>query len=187
MAVIVEAAAQVLARRGWAGFTTAEVAERAGVSIGSVYQYFRQREALLEAVRDRHSAQLMPCLAAVAASGLSFSQRARLLVDGLIAAHRDPPGLHHSLADVTQALHVSEMSVRLETAYSAAFVLLAGKADPADARIAVVAAALEGAIHDAARRDRLDDPRTRSAILAIIETLRGRSDTKDDDNASSPG
>ncbi len=37
---IVEAAARILGDQGWAGFTTNKVAEAAGVSIGSYYQYF---------------------------------------------------------------------------------------------------------------------------------------------------
>ena len=47
VAAILEAAAQVLAAEGAQGFTTARVAERAGVSIGSLYQYFPNRESIL--------------------------------------------------------------------------------------------------------------------------------------------
>lgn len=47
VAVILEAAAQVLAQQGAARFTTARVAERAGVSIGSLYQYFPNKAAIL--------------------------------------------------------------------------------------------------------------------------------------------
>jgi AcrR family transcriptional regulator len=44
---ILEAAAQVLARDGAHRFTTARVAEKAGVSVGSLYQYFPNKEAIL--------------------------------------------------------------------------------------------------------------------------------------------
>lgn len=47
VADILEAAAQVLARRGARRFTTARVAERAGISVGSLYQYFPNKEAIL--------------------------------------------------------------------------------------------------------------------------------------------
>lgn len=47
MAAILDAAAQVLAREGAQRFTTARVAERAGVSIGSLYQYFPNKAAIL--------------------------------------------------------------------------------------------------------------------------------------------
>lgn len=44
---ILSAAAQVLAKEGAQRFTTARVAERAGVSIGSLYQYFPNKAAIL--------------------------------------------------------------------------------------------------------------------------------------------
>ena len=47
VAAILEAAAQVLAREGAPRFTTARVAERAGVSVGSIYQYFPNKAAIL--------------------------------------------------------------------------------------------------------------------------------------------
>jgi AcrR family transcriptional regulator len=47
VADILEAAAHVLARDGAHRFTTARVAERAGVSVGSLYQYFPNKEAIL--------------------------------------------------------------------------------------------------------------------------------------------
>jgi AcrR family transcriptional regulator len=58
VATILEAAAHVLERRGYAGVTTNHVAVRAGVSIGSIYQYFPDKEALLAALveRDMHDA-----------------------------------------------------------------------------------------------------------------------------------
>lgn len=50
---IVEAAAQILQKEGEEGLTTAKIAERAGVSIGSLYQYFPNREAVLLALIRR--------------------------------------------------------------------------------------------------------------------------------------
>ena len=47
VAAILEAAAQVLASEGAARFTTARVAEKAGVSVGSLYQYFPNKAAIL--------------------------------------------------------------------------------------------------------------------------------------------
>ena len=44
---VLTAAAQVLARDGAHRFTTARVAEKAGVSVGSLYQYFPNKEAIL--------------------------------------------------------------------------------------------------------------------------------------------
>ena len=47
VAAILDAAVQVLAREGAQRFTTARVAERAGVSVGSLYQYFPNKAAIL--------------------------------------------------------------------------------------------------------------------------------------------
>ncbi|MBY8826156.1 TetR family transcriptional regulator [Sphingomonas colocasiae] len=47
VADILQAAVQVLAAEGAARFTTARVAERAGVSVGSIYQYFPNKAAIL--------------------------------------------------------------------------------------------------------------------------------------------
>jgi AcrR family transcriptional regulator len=57
IAAIVEAAAQILEREGEDAATTARIAERAGVSIGTLYQYFADRDAVLAAVirRDRET------------------------------------------------------------------------------------------------------------------------------------
>ena len=50
---ILAAASQVLDERGLEGFTTNQVAERAGVSIGSLYQYFPNKDALLAELARR--------------------------------------------------------------------------------------------------------------------------------------
>ncbi|MGL3109836.1 TetR family transcriptional regulator [Bradyrhizobium sp. BR 1432] len=47
VAAILDAAVQVLAKEGAQRFTTARVAERAGVSVGSLYQYFPNKAAIL--------------------------------------------------------------------------------------------------------------------------------------------
>ncbi|PAT49833.1 TetR family transcriptional regulator [Pseudomonas aeruginosa] len=47
VAAILEAATQVLAEEGAARFTTARVAEKAGVSVGSIYQYFPNKASIL--------------------------------------------------------------------------------------------------------------------------------------------
>lgn len=52
---ILEAAFQILEADGMAGLTTNHVAERAGVSIGTLYQYFANRDAILLALSQRQS------------------------------------------------------------------------------------------------------------------------------------
>ena len=55
---ILEAATQILERHGEGAFTTNRVAERAGVSIGTLYQYFADKQAILAALARREAAAL---------------------------------------------------------------------------------------------------------------------------------
>ena len=59
MSIIVEAASSLLEEEGFEGFNTNAVGAKAAVSIGSVYQYFTSKEALLSAVIGRESAPLL--------------------------------------------------------------------------------------------------------------------------------
>ena len=56
---IVEASARILEQQGHGGFTTNAVAELAGVSIGTLYQYFPDKDALLGALIARETARLV--------------------------------------------------------------------------------------------------------------------------------
>ena len=57
VASILEAAAQILETKGFEGFNTNAVARRAGVSIGSLYQYFPGKDAMMIALMRRETAQ----------------------------------------------------------------------------------------------------------------------------------
>ena len=65
VAVIVEAAARVLEEKGFEGFNTNAVAERAGVSIGSLYQYFRNKDALIASLIERQAEPFVQVLASL--------------------------------------------------------------------------------------------------------------------------
>lgn len=56
---IVEAASQILQREGEDAVTTGRIAERAGVSIGSLYQYFPNRDAILIALNARQREEIV--------------------------------------------------------------------------------------------------------------------------------
>jgi AcrR family transcriptional regulator len=59
VATILEAAARILETNGFAGYTTNAIAERAGVSIGSLYQYFPGKDAITVALLERETAMLL--------------------------------------------------------------------------------------------------------------------------------
>lgn len=97
--IIIDAGARILSDHGWAHLTTNKVADMAGVSIGSLYQYFPDKLSLTEAIRRRH---LEDCLAVVRRSGKErkpFKQFAEELVHDMLAAHSVHPGLHRVLLD----------------------------------------------------------------------------------------
>lgn len=54
---LLEAGARILAEGGWPAFNTNAVAMRSGVSIGSLYEYFENKQALVDAIADGHLAQ----------------------------------------------------------------------------------------------------------------------------------
>jgi AcrR family transcriptional regulator len=99
--VLIEATARILVRDGFDKASTNRIAAEAGVSIGSLYQYFPSKEALVAAVIDRHHQELMQvarrALGQVAA--LPLEQAVRRLVTVAIEAHRVNPKLHRVLAE----------------------------------------------------------------------------------------
>ncbi|MEU4579077.1 MULTISPECIES: TetR/AcrR family transcriptional regulator [Nonomuraea] len=103
VAAILEAAAQLFQRHGYAGATTNKIAERAGVSIGSLYQYFPNKDALLVALAEHYLAESADRVAQVfaGAAGRRPSLSALLtdLVEGVAALHTDRPDLHRLLYD----------------------------------------------------------------------------------------
>src|SRR4051794_10665838 len=76
--LILEAAMRLLDRGGLAGLTTNAVAETAGVSIGTLYQYFPNKEAILEALADREMAALSARVLAVLQDRSVASPRERI-------------------------------------------------------------------------------------------------------------
>lgn len=88
VSTILEGAAQILEAGGLAGFTTNAVAERAGVSIGTLYQYFSDKGAILRALAEREMAATLSAVAKTmrADAGLSVEDRVRATVRAIISA-----------------------------------------------------------------------------------------------------
>ncbi|WP_210266307.1 TetR/AcrR family transcriptional regulator [Mesorhizobium sp. NZP2077] len=183
MDTIVEAAARVLARRGWADFTTNETASVGGVSVGSIYQYFPNKLALAEEIRKRH---LDAVLAAISGpdksdAAITLEHRAARLIDGVVAAHNVDQDLHRVLLDeVPLAARSTQDQFEAEylRRYRSVIVSAAGKTDPGRDDIAgrVLSGAVEGVVHSAARHGELDSPALRAELIELVcAYLRGRS------------
>ena len=98
---LIEATARVLVKEGYDRASTNRIAAVAGVSIGSLYQYFPSKEALVAAVIERHLQKLAQVAreALIKAAALPIEIAARQFVTAAIEAHRVDPKLHRVLAE----------------------------------------------------------------------------------------
>ena len=81
---IVEGAARILETSGLSALTTNRIAEVAGVSIGSLYQYFPNRDAVLAALIRREDGKLKQKFAEIAGDWTEPYSAAEALIDALI-------------------------------------------------------------------------------------------------------
>jgi AcrR family transcriptional regulator len=98
---LVEATARILVKEGFDKASTNRIAEVAGVSVGSLYQYFPSKEALVAAVFERHQQEIMQTVRGELAEVLSqpVEKAMRKLVAIAVKAHRVDPKLHRVLAE----------------------------------------------------------------------------------------
>jgi len=98
---LVEATARILVREGFEKTSTNRIAEIAGVSVGSLYQYFPSKEALVAAVIDRHHDEIMGIVRTTLTEimDMPIEKAVRRLVTVAIDAHRVNPELHRVLAE----------------------------------------------------------------------------------------
>ena len=98
---ILEATIQVLEREGFDAATTTRIAEVAGVSVGTLYQYFSHRDAIIDALQDREFQRSIALMESVLSKGnLEKSGRDTVtaVVRGLASLYAVSPGLHRVLA-----------------------------------------------------------------------------------------
>jgi AcrR family transcriptional regulator len=99
---IVQAAAELFAEHGYARTTTNKIADRAGVSVGSLYQYFPNKDSLLAALWAAHRAEVHPiieaALARLADPGIPLEGSVRRLLGELLEAHRRNPAVTRALS-----------------------------------------------------------------------------------------
>ena len=172
---IIEAGARVLSDRGWAGFTTNAVAVVAGISIGSLYQYFPDKLSLVEAIRRHHFDEVLAVMRKATADELSLPQSAEALVQGMIDAHNVNPELHRVLLDEAPGHDGSRLAhdaflAEYQNHYRS-FVAAHrnGHGGPAtDVLSQLLSGAVEGVIHSAARRHTLGSPELKQELIRMI-------------------
>jgi AcrR family transcriptional regulator len=96
---ILEAATRIFGERGYAGATTNDIAELAGVSIGSLYQYFPNKDALIGALQSHHKNEITAAVKTVlnAAPDRSIRESVAALVSAWFAIHLRDVRFHQRL------------------------------------------------------------------------------------------
>ncbi|MGO8797939.1 MAG: TetR/AcrR family transcriptional regulator [Roseiarcus sp.] len=137
VSALFEASIQVLLAVGYRKLTTTRVAERAGVSIGTLYQYFPNRQALINSVIERYLDEISSSIGRDCQSlnGCSLDEMSTGLVDAFIAAK-------WRRLDVARAMHEPLVDVG-----GAELVMAAAT------RVAGLVAGLLASCRDAAFRD----------------------------------
>lgn len=165
---IVEATGQVLGRGGFKRTTTAEVAARAGVSVGSLYQYFPDKQALIAAFIERRLAEDIELMERVAARALGVSPVTllRIVTEEMVELYRRDRALYTSVVEI---LPLAEQTTELREGLARAVALTAlhlrahpevhGERDP-ELLALVIVHALRAALFRIVEHqpERLDDP-----------------------------
>ncbi|MDP8909330.1 MAG: TetR/AcrR family transcriptional regulator [Chloroflexota bacterium] len=178
---ILEAAARVLAEHGYARGTTNRIADAAGLSIGSLYQYFPNKDAVLAELVRRHARDGVAALADLPLDG-PLDAVLHAAVEALAALHREDQRLHQVLFEqAPRPADVLEDLRRIEEAY---VQIVAGKlasdgtvhvTDP-EAAARLVVWTLESLVHRAAAAGRLDDQHVLDAVVPmLLSHLRAQS------------
>ncbi len=173
---ILDAVPRVLARTGAAGLTTNRIAKAAGVSIGSLYQYFRDKRAILAAVRDRHVGQMGETIQLQLSrlAGASLEETLRGLLAAMVEAHARDRHLYELLLfEVPQDAGSDDPALdrRVDDALQRSLAAHAPELDPGlDPRrlVFVLRPLLESLAHAVALRR----PRDLSAAAALDEAAR---------------
>jgi AcrR family transcriptional regulator len=109
---LLEATTDILIREGYAKLTTNRIAERAGVNIASLYQYFPGKDAIVAELRRRHGAGARAALRQVLAEHRAgeLESTIRTLVSVGVAEHAQAPGLHRVFTEEIPALGYQDIA-----------------------------------------------------------------------------
>lgn len=140
---LLEVADRLLADEGADALTTTRVARAAGVSVGSIYQYFPDREAIAEALARRYTGELADVMErmADAAEAQPLADPAADILDAFVQAFRTRPGFRALWFGGlrTERLRDATRPTRHVVAAALARALTAQAPDADPARVAAVA------------------------------------------------
>jgi AcrR family transcriptional regulator len=169
---ILDAAAYILAKRGLDGFTTNHVAERAGVNISSLYQYFPDKHAILEALQVRHRVAPAEKHAARIEQlrDLPLRQVVESVVDAAIEEHASNPKMHKLfLETLPLQTHHDHETGRIAKVATTLLSKSRSSQNP-DMMLFIVRHALIWVLHGAVceRPDWLTDPAFRDELVTLL-------------------
>ena len=113
---ILTATARILVRDGFERASTNRIADLAGVSVGSLYQYFPNKQSLVAALMERHIRDMYAVLEREISRlpALPLRRAVRELVELMIRAHAVEPKLHRVFAEQVPRVGPLERIVELE-------------------------------------------------------------------------
>lgn len=152
---ILEAAARVFDREGLEA-TTNRIAQEAGVSVGSLYQYFPNKQALLLALAERHvdtAAKLLEQAAAEHSDATSVTDFMRAMVHAVVCEHREHPHLRPLLRSVGPsspliAQRFAQCIADAEQRITQLLERLHPRVEAPKLRAKLIVAAVDGVIHN---------------------------------------
>lgn len=122
---ILRATAHILKTKGFAACSTNAVAKKAGVSIGSLYQYFPSKEALVAALAEEHAQQgyelLIETIRQSTEAPGSIEDTVRHYIGAMVRLHADDP-LHRVLMEQVPAIKSGVAAMQRASNQSAALV-----------------------------------------------------------------
>jgi AcrR family transcriptional regulator len=175
---ILEAATYILVKDGWSRFTTNSVADRAGVNIASLYQYFPNKESIVAELQRRHidkARQEFPKAIPTLRSQRSLHGLLKVMIDAGVAEHRVAPALHRVFAEELPRSSRRREPARPEDDWVTEWKVLTRRflknvPDP-DLAMFLCRVVVHAAIHEAAteRPDLLENPLFADEVVTLVE------------------
>jgi AcrR family transcriptional regulator len=176
---VYEAAARILEETGLASLNTNVIAERAGVSVGSLYQYFPSKDAVVAGLLRRKRAELLADIRAVVQnhSDFSFKEATGRLIQAALRHQLERPGLARILEFAENYLPVDSETAALKVEISREIERFLAERGTARADIAAndITALSRGMIDAAGLRGEIDAfdlaARVEAAVLGYLERM----------------
>lgn len=180
---ILGGAARVFGERGYAGGTTNRIAEAAGVSVGSLYEYFPNKDAILVALGERHLEEMTHDVAAVLEAARdsepALDELLRRFVEAMLAVHEREPDLHRAL--FSEAPHPPELHacvLQLEEALAHTVEALLERSPEVaiadrDTAAHLIVQTVEALTHRYVHHHRIHDLPRRAFVKEVVALLRG--------------